>query len=190
MKFVQHALRVLVAGGLLMALAVPLSASAQVSCPVSTNTTTTVAEDFTGVCLNNVWTAINGACLTAGAGNNGSIPACVGLPYYKNKGDTYQVGGQYGYLGNSSAPSSNAGQAPDAIGQGALRLTNGSPYYSENGAIVSTTPFPATAGVQITFKTVTYRGDKGGSGGDGADGISFFLLDSSQYAPGSGLLGS
>ena len=190
MKFLQNVLRVLLASGALAASAMPLSASAQVQCSASTNTTTTVAEDFTGVCLNNVWTAINGACLTAGASNNGSIPSCVGLSYYASKGDTYQVGGQYGYLGSSSAPSSNGAQTPDAIGQGALRLTNGSPYYSENGAIVSTTPFPATAGVQITFKTVTYRGDKGGSGGDGADGISFFLLDASKYAAGSGLLGS
>jgi len=190
MKLLQYALRALFAGLLLVAVAMPLSASAQVQCSASTNTTTTVAEDFTGVCLNNVWTAINGACLTAGASNNGSIPSCVGLSYYTNKGDTYQVGGQNGYLGNSSAPSSNGAQTPDAIGQGALRLTNGSPYYSENGAIVSTAPFPATAGVQITFKTVTYRGDSGGSGHDGADGISFFLLDASQYTAGSGLLGS
>ena len=35
-------------------------------------------------------------------------------------------------------------------------------------------------GVQITFKTVTYRGDSGGAGGDGADGISFYLMDRRQ----------
>ena len=31
-----------------------------------------VSEDFTSTHLNNSWTAINGACLTAGAGDNGS----------------------------------------------------------------------------------------------------------------------
>ncbi len=170
----------------------PRPAQAQSTCTSSSTTTgtNTVSEDFTGTCLNNVWTAINGACLTAGTGSNGSIPSCIGLPYYVNHGDAYQVGGQNGYLGNSSPPASNASQLPDAIGQGALRLTNGSYFYNENGAIVSTVPFPSSAGVQITFKTFTYHGDSGGSGGDGADGISFFLLDASKYTAGSGQLGS
>ena len=157
-----------------------------------------VSEDFTGTTINNSWTAINGACLTAGAASNGSIPSCIGLRYYTTNGDTFQVGGFSGFLGDSSAPSSNASQDPDPVGNGALRLTNGSPnlltggspFLHESGAIVSTAPFNASSGVQITFKTVTYLGNNGGSGGDGADGISFFLLDASQYAAGSGLLGS
>jgi len=151
-----------------------------------------VSEDFTGTTLNNPWTAINGACLTAGPSSNGSIPSCVGLPYYINNGDAYQVGGggQFGFLGSATAPSSNGTQIPDPVGNGALRLTNGLPNYHESGAIVSTTPFDASSGVQITFKTVAYEGNSGGSGGDGADGISFFLLDASKYAAGSGLLGS
>ena len=89
-----------------------------------------ISEDFTGTTINNSWTAINGACLTAGAASNGSIPSCIGLPYYINNGDTFQVGGQNGYLGDASAPSSNADQDPDAVGFGALRLTNGSPLLS------------------------------------------------------------
>ncbi len=149
-----------------------------------------ISEDFTGTTINNSWTAINGACLTAGAASNGSIPSCIGLPYYINNGDTYQMGGQNGYLGDASAPSSNAGRIPTRSDSGALRLTNGKPYYHESGAIVSTVPFDASSGVQVTFKTVAYEGDRGGTGGDGADGISFFLLDASQYASGSGLLGS
>ena len=174
----------------LFAALVPALASAQL----------VVSEDFTcqpsqgntstSCPLANSWTAINGACLTAGAGSNGSIPSCVGLPYYVNKGDRYQVGGYSGYLGNSSPPSSNQTQAPDPQGHGALRLTNGYPFFQENGAIVSTVPFNAGEGVQVTFKTVSYRGDSGGGGGDGADGMSFFLLDASQYQSGSGLLGS
>src|SRR5213078_3340881 len=50
---------------------------------------------------------------------------------------------------------------------------------SQNGAIVSTTPFPTGQGISVTFKTVTYLGDSGGAGGDGADGISFYLMDAS-----------
>jgi len=149
-----------------------------------------VSEDFTGTTINNSWTAINGACLTAGAASNGSIPGCVDLRYYITNGDAYQVGGQFGYLGGNTAPSSNAAEIPDAVGNGALRLTNGLPNYHESGAIVSTAPFASSSGVQITFKTITYQGNSGGSGGDGADGISFFLLDASQYSAGSGLLGS
>jgi type IV pilus assembly protein PilY1 len=161
---------------------------------------TNIQEDFTcaqpsgggnGTCpLANTWTAINGACLTAGPGSNGSIPSCVGLQYYIDNGDTYQIGGQNGYLGDTGQPGSNGSQTLDPAGYGALRLTNGSPFYHESGAIVSTVPFNAGNGVQVTFKTVTYHGDKGGTGGDGADGISFFLLDASQYTPGSGLIGS
>jgi type IV pilus assembly protein PilY1 len=63
-----------------------------------------------------------------------------------------------------------------------LRFTNGYPYgHNENGAIVSSTPFNAGQGVQITFKTVTYRGDSGGGGSDGADGMSFYLIDATQF---------
>jgi len=149
-----------------------------------------VSEDFTGTTINNSWTAINGACLTAGAASNGSIPGCLDLRYYITNCDAYQVGGQLGYLGGNTAPSSNAAEIPDAVGNGALRLTNGLPNYHESGAIVSTQPFASSSGVQITFKTISYQGNSGGSGGDGADGISFFLLDASQYTAGSGLLGS
>lgn len=188
----------------LAAVLLPAAAQAQ-SCPVSSTGTgagTTVTEDFTQTCLNNTWTPINGACLTAGTstmagGGAGSIPSCTGAAssssaaaYYINNGDSNQIGGANGYLGNTTNPGSIASQSPDPMGSGALRLTNGAPYYHESGAIVSTTPFPANAGVQITFKTITYHGDSGGSGGDGADGISFFLLDASQYTAGSGRLGS
>ena len=52
-----------------------------------------------------------------------------------------------------------------------MRFTNGSPFGNqERGAIVSTNAYPTTAGIQVTFKTVTY-------GGTGADGISFYLMD-------------
>jgi type IV pilus assembly protein PilY1 len=126
----------------------------------------TVVDDFTQAQAAVNWVPFNGACLTAGSGS-GSVPACVGLPYY---GTEQLVGGASGVL-------------PDPIGQGALRFTNGRPGgYHQNGAIVlnPASAFPSNAGVQVTFTTVTYRGDSGGGGSDGADGISFFLMDATQ----------
>ncbi len=146
----------------------------------------TVNDDFTQANDANSWKTFGGACLTAGDGS-GSIPSCVGLPYYKNQ---VQVGGSMGYLGNSSLPGSGAAgvQTPDAAGSGALRLTNGnntkgksgfSYGYNQAGAIISSgTPFDNSAGVNIIFKTIAYRGD--GANGDGADGMGFFLMDGAQ----------
>src|SRR6202043_2767791 len=125
----------------------------------------TVVDDFTQGQAAVSWKPFNGACLTAGNGG-GSVPACVGLPYYSEQ----LVGGATGVL-------------PDPVGKGALRFTNGSPGgFAQNGAIVLNplNAFPANAGVQVTFTTVTYRGNSGGAGGDGADGISFFLMDAAQ----------
>ena len=125
----------------------------------------TVVDDFTQGQAAVSWVPFNGACLTAGTGA-GSIPACVGLPYYTEP----LVGGATGTL-------------PDPIGKGALRFTNGFPGgYQQNGAIVlnPANAFPSNSGVQVTFTTVTYRGNSGGAGGDGADGMSFFLMDATQ----------
>jgi type IV pilus assembly protein PilY1 len=129
-----------------------------VTCPAAS-----YCEDFTGATTTKSWNAFNGACLTAGD-NSGTIPACVGDKYY---GAETLVGGDGGTL-------------PDPVGKGALRFTNGRPGgYHQNGAIVlnPAQAFTSSAGVQVTFTTVTYRGDSGGGGNDGADGISFFLMD-------------
>ena len=64
----------------------------------------TVSDDFTQSSDSNNWKTYNGACLTAGDGT-GSIPKCVGLPYYQ---------GQTLYGGAS-------GTLPDTAGNGALR---------------------------------------------------------------------
>jgi type IV pilus assembly protein PilY1 len=167
----KHPLALVIA---LVALAAPLAAQAQSS----------VADDFTSTATSNPWYFFNGACLTAGttAGveptstSAGQVPGCtaIGTSYYNQP----LVGGQNGVSGNTQT-------LPDPDGQGALRFTNGNPGgYSQNGGILSTTPFPTGQGVSITFKTVTYRGDSGGIGAgftynDGADGISFFLMDAS-----------
>jgi type IV pilus assembly protein PilY1 len=158
-----------------------------------------VSEDFTQNVTQQSWFFFQGACLTAGKAtdtaalnppNPGIIPGCVNVytTYYglpdstTNKvADANMTGGQRGYLGSSTAPSGTAPAVsivPDDVGSGALRFTNGSPGgYFERGAIVSSTTFPTGQGVQITFKTMTYLGNSGGSGKDGADGISFFLMD-------------
>ena len=146
---------------------------------------TLLSEDFTGATSSNSagvgnWLFFNGACLTAGTSTNltspaTSIPACTSVlnSYYalSKDHDQYLMGGANGYLGGTSAPSSPANQVADPVGSGALRFTNGKPYGNQQrGAIVSTNAYSTSAGIQVTFKTVTY-------GGTGADGISFYLMD-------------
>ncbi len=131
---------------------------------------TTYSENFTSTGTNNAWYFLNGACLTAGtaATTNAATPACLGLAYYTNKGDTL-FGGDTGTLPDTAAN-----------GGGALRFTNRG---NENGAILSNFNFPlSTSGLAVSFTTVTYEGDSGGSGRDGADGISFFLQDATYPA--------
>lgn len=131
---------------------------------------TAYQDDFTAGAAGLQWKAFNGACMTAGDGT-GSIPACVGLAYYKGQ---KQNGGYSGKL-------------PDTTGNGALRFTNGNNNGSTDfanggnqaGSIISNFTFPNTQGLQVTFETLTYMGDSGGSGNDGADGMSFFLMDGS-----------
>ncbi|MDE2276778.1 MAG: pilus assembly protein PilY [Burkholderiales bacterium] len=145
------------------------------ACSGSAHAQLVISDNLTGASSAYNWRALNGACLTAG-NNSGSIPACTGLAYYSGK---TLVGGVTGRL-------------PDAVGQGALRLTNGdTTLYGSNGdnqtgAVVSNFTFPSNQGLQVTFTTVTYGGD--GNNGTGADGISFFLADGSQ-PPTVGALG-
>jgi type IV pilus assembly protein PilY1 len=152
---------------------------------------TLLSDDFTGTTSSTTngvgnWLFYNGACLTAGISTvltppAASIPACTAvlLSYYNNAqdADRYLVGGANGYLGGSAAPASPSQQKPDPASTvsnpvgGALRFTNGAPYGNqERGAILSTRAYSTNAGIQVTFKTVTY-------GGSGADGISFYLMD-------------
>jgi type IV pilus assembly protein PilY1 len=154
---------------------------------------TIFSEDFTGGKTKNSWYFFNGACLTAGKSTStaspGIVPGCqtVWSNYYSTAPDKdpYLFGGNSGFLGSSTAPSSGSSQTPDPAGSGALRFSNagsasGSSYGNqERGAIVSATPTATGQGIQVTFKTVTYGGDSGGNGKDGADGISFFLMDGS-----------
>jgi type IV pilus assembly protein PilY1 len=146
--------------------------------PFAAQAQTAISEDFTGKTTTNSWWFFNGACLTAStlagsepAGSSaGQIPGCttIAASYYNKTAGEVLVGGFNGTF-------------PDPAGNGALRFTNGYPYgYSENGAVIFATPFPSGQGVAVTFKTVTYLGNSGGTGGDGADGLSFYLMDASK----------
>jgi type IV pilus assembly protein PilY1 len=144
---------------------------------------TVYSEDFTGATTNNSWYFINGACLTASSASVGAspgqLPGCLAVKSAYYFGENL-VGGKNGVSGSTQT-------LPDPANSGALRFTNGYPYgNNEGGAIVSSTPFPTTNGVQVTFKSISYRGDSGN--GDGADGISFFLVDGS-VAPSIGSQG-
>jgi type IV pilus assembly protein PilY1 len=130
---------------------------------------TNYTENFTGTATTNPWTFLNGACLTSGTttASTTTNPGCVGLSYYPSKGDNTFLGGY-----NGTFPDPNSG--------GALRFTNSG---NESGAILSLFNYPlSTQGLQVSFTTVTYDGDGGGTGKDGADGISFFLQDASYLA--------
>jgi type IV pilus assembly protein PilY1 len=141
-----------------------------------------ISEDFTGTTTSNSWYYFNGACLTASSSASssspGTVPGCTAIKssYY---GESL-VGGYNGVAGSSQT-------LPDTSGYGALRFTNGCIYtnscssggHDQNGAIISAGTFSSSAGLQVTFKTVTYRGDSGGTASDGADGMSFFLMDGS-----------
>ncbi len=166
---------------------------------------TVVGEDFTQTKTMNSWYFLNGACLTASTAlttSPGSPPGCTAIQSLSSGGlasssfyyNERLVGGYNGVSTVSGgkpvqtlpdpAPTTSGGIT---TGYGALRFTNGSTSvggsevggYAQNGAVISATPFPSGQGVEVKFKTVTYRGNSGGAGLDGADGISFFLMDGS-----------
>src|ERR1035438_5384688 len=104
----------------------------------------TISDNCTGAGSSYSWTPVQGACLTAGNGS-GTVPACVctssvttmcltatGLTppdYYAGIGGANFAGGFSG------------GGLPDAIGQGALRLTNGNGYNMQDGGLISNFTF-------------------------------------------------
>jgi len=156
--------------------------------PAGSSAQSLFSEDFTGSTTTHSWYATGGACLTVGTASGtatsttaGSIPSCM---YLKNSGTYYT---------NDKMTGGVTGTLPDPAGQGALRFTNGantggssdSNGSSEKGSIWSSSPFPAGGGIQINFKSVTYRG-AGNSPYDGADGMSFYLIDATKVTPGDG----
>ena len=139
----------------------------------------TLTDNFTGASATLPWIAINGACLTAGNGS-GSIPACVGLPYYIHNPNKA--------TGTTDLPLVGLPTTGDPVGSGALRLTNGGTQgTNENGAIILANPYPSNEGIQVTFSTYTYGGNayNNGIANSGADGIGFYLLNGGPPANGS-----
>ena len=108
-----------------------------------------ISDDFTLDSNAHDWVAQYYACLTARNGSSNGTSTIPGCNY----------------------------SSPDVSGSGALRLTPASG--NQHGAIVSNYTFPSSQGLQVTFTTYAFGGDRGGSGGLGADGISFFLMDGS-----------
>jgi type IV pilus assembly protein PilY1 len=155
-------------------LAASLTAVALTGLSSPASAQTIIQDNFTGSTTAYPWVPFLGACLTAGDPAAGSsIPPCMGLSSFTYYGSETLVGGDTGLLPDTAAN-----------GGGALRFTNGSPGgYAQAGGVISNFVFPSTQGLQITFTTVTYRGDSGGAGGDGADGIGFFLVDAGPTAP-------
>ncbi len=125
---------------------------------------------------------MNGACLTSVSssttgGPTFPAPSCVGLPYYSSSPQP-EFGGDTGVLPDTTA-----------IGGGALRFTD---WFAQTGAILSNFNFTLTGagaqGLSVSFTTVTYEGNSGGTASDGADGMSFFLQDAT-YPPDVGAFG-
>lgn len=125
----------------------------------------TVSDDFTQGAINDSSGAVNGngmnwvtiapACLTAGNSTNNSTTVANTASNYSN-------------IPACNVTSNSGISTPDAVGSGALRLTNAA--NDQAGAIISQGTFPSNQGIQVTFTTYTY-------GGSGADGIGFFLQD-------------
>ena len=130
-----------------------------------------VSDDFTRTTDSNNWVAMGDACLTAGTGTSTGnlIPGCTNVN---------PINGKTGYTFTSGATTYTnvVVQAVDPDYGGALRLTPA--INNQAGAIVSTTPFSSSQGLQITFTTYTYGGSADGLGVMGADGMSFFLQNS------------
>ncbi len=127
----------------------------------------TVSDDFTQGAINDSSGAVNGngmnwatitpACLTAGNSTNNSTSVANTASNFSN-------------IPACNVTSNSGISTPDAVGSGALRLTNVA--NDQAGAIISQGAFPSNQGIQVTFTTYTY-------GGTGADGIGFFLQDAS-----------
>ena len=118
-----------------------------------------IIDNFTKQAAQLGWTAIGDACLTAGNGT-GTIPAC-----------TAATGGIDG---------GNTGVIPDAVGVGALRLTDDLP--NRTGAVLYPSTFPSSQGLRVVFTSYMYSALTNPLNTTGADGIGFYLLDAGTNA--------
>src|SRR5699024_9371701 len=125
---------------------------------------TTYTDNFRGAEAQLDWLALGAACLTAGA---------------KDKPHDQEEPDPTIYSCSSKDVEISAGT--DAVGQGALQLTPSIKWQA--GAILSNFTFPMSQGLDVTFTTYTYGGNKGGTAKIGADGIAFFLTDGTIKEP-------
>jgi type IV pilus assembly protein PilY1 len=130
-----------------------------------------ISDDFTQGAVNDSpgngngmdWAPVGTACLTAGTSTNNSTSVATTNSKYSNIPACNTISG------------SGITTTPEAVGSGALRLTNAAT--GQVGAIVSNGTFPSNQGIQVTFTTYTYQGSTGTS--PGGDGMGFFLQDAS-----------
>jgi type IV pilus assembly protein PilY1 len=130
-----------------------------------------ISDDFTQGAVNDSpgngngmdWQPLGTACLTAGSSTNNSTTVATTNSKYSNIPACNTISG------------SGITTTPEAVGSGALRLTNAAS--SQVGAIVSNGTFPSNQGIQVTFTTYTYMGTTGTN--PGGDGMGFFLQDAS-----------
>ena len=123
-----------------------------------------IVDNFTKQAAQLGWTAIGDACLTAGDGT-GTIPAC------QNSSTLPAYGGTDG---------GNTGTIPDAVGVGALRLTDDKA--NRTGAVLYPNTFPSSQGLRVVFTSYMYSALTNPLNGTGADGIGFYLLDAGTTA--------
>lgn len=88
------------------------------------------------------------------------------------------IGGACLTAGNGRGSIPGCASQRDPVGQGALRLTPANT--DSTGGVISRFSLPSSQGLQVTFTSVTYGGNR--FGGTGADGMSFFLIDANRMA--------
>lgn len=86
---------------------------------------------------------------------------------------------------SSASPGGIPGGGSDAVGSGALRLTNNN--QSQGSFVIYNRPLNAASGLSIEFDLYAYGGNS--QGGFAADGISFFLIDGAQSPNTGGAVG-
>jgi type IV pilus assembly protein PilY1 len=159
-------------------------------------------ENFNNGVTVNSWYFFNGACLTAGtsttpAANPGLGSSCLSIASSYYSGEPL-IGGVNGTPGPTQTLPDPSGQGalrltngctqqPDPGLSGPTPCSDGTQPktaatkthtygggHNQNGAILSAATISSYGGVNITFKTVDYRGDSDGTGQDGADGLGDF----------------
>ena len=136
----------------------------------------TFSEDFTGATTANSWYFFSGACLTAGTStcdcesrrHTGLHARVLGTYYSQNHAQantTILPGRRSTTVTSDRRGTVDTGSDPGCRRQRRAAFHQRLPLRTkESGAILSANTFSTGAGIQVTFKTVTYHGDSGGTG--------------------------